>query len=377
VCQEHRALRMPLCEQHQFVDRAPGVQSIGAQQRLDVTTRLHHRQSRQLQRPRLAVERSLVIGKQSTHQRGLTTGEHIRRGLAVMLDHRSNQAVERVIGDQQVLELVHAHNRQATADLMQAERDVKQLEQGNARFVGGRPAGRRSKPHLQPGYTSAHAQPRHPAPNAATRVRGQRAERLGNPCRHVADRRHLRQIHPHGAMPHRAHRRDVRIEHARLAEAPGGSQADSHPVARSALQAIELRTAVDQTAGLNRPLIAERIHRTSVYGIPAQAGSRDGRAVSQLAPVVVLAVSAVVAIIAVAIVSRNYGTTLRSLLADAEVLFATQADDADGTLRRMIVEDLNDALDANAKTLRLKGYLVTSAIALLILSVLLILAHNP
>jgi hypothetical protein len=46
-------------------------------------------------------------------------------------------------------------------------------------------------------------------------------------------------------------------------------------------------------------------------------------------------------------------------------------------LRWMIVEDLNDALDANAKILRLKGYLVTGAIALLILSVLLILAHNP
>jgi hypothetical protein len=96
-----------------------------------------------------------------------------------------------------------------------------------------------------------------------------------------------------------------------------------------------------------------------------------------LAPVVILAVSAVVAIGAVAIVSRNYGTTLRSLLADAEVLFATHADGTDGALRWMIVEDLDDALDANAKTLRLKGYLVTSAITLLILSVLLILAHNP
>ena len=96
-----------------------------------------------------------------------------------------------------------------------------------------------------------------------------------------------------------------------------------------------------------------------------------------LAPVVVIAVSAIVAIATVVIVSREYGTTLRSLLADAEALSATQADGADGALRWMIVEDLADALDANAKTLRFKGYLVTSAIALLILSVLLILAHNP
>ncbi len=96
-----------------------------------------------------------------------------------------------------------------------------------------------------------------------------------------------------------------------------------------------------------------------------------------LVPVVVLAVSALVAITTVAIVSRNYGTTLRSLLADTEALPPTLADDANGALRWMIVEDLNDALDANARTLRLKGYLVTSAIALLILSVLPILAHNP
>jgi hypothetical protein len=39
-----------------------------------------------------------------------------------------------------------------------------------------------------------------------------------------------------------------------------------------------------------------------------------------LAPVVVIAVSALVAIATVVIVSREYGTTLRSLLADAEAL---------------------------------------------------------
>jgi hypothetical protein len=96
-----------------------------------------------------------------------------------------------------------------------------------------------------------------------------------------------------------------------------------------------------------------------------------------LAPVVIIAVSALVAISAVAIVSRKYGTTLRSLLTDAEALSATQADGADEALRWMIVEDLADALDANAMILRFKGYLVTGAITLLLLSVLLILAHNP
>jgi hypothetical protein len=96
-----------------------------------------------------------------------------------------------------------------------------------------------------------------------------------------------------------------------------------------------------------------------------------------LAPVVVLAVSALVAIAAVIATPRNYGATLRSLLQDAEALGETRADDADAALHRLIVEDLADALDANARRLRFKGFLVNGAIALLLLSVLLILAHNP
>ena len=95
-----------------------------------------------------------------------------------------------------------------------------------------------------------------------------------------------------------------------------------------------------------------------------------------LAPVVVLVVSALVAIAAVIATPRNYGATLRSLLQDAEALGETHADDADGALRRLIVENLADALDANARILRFKSYLVTGAIGLLLLSVLLILPHN-
>jgi hypothetical protein len=95
-----------------------------------------------------------------------------------------------------------------------------------------------------------------------------------------------------------------------------------------------------------------------------------------LAPVMVLAVSALVAIAAVIATSSNYGATLRSLLQAAEVLLATQGDGADGALRRLIVEDLSDALDANTGILLFKSYLVTGAIALLLLSVPLILAHN-
>jgi len=95
-----------------------------------------------------------------------------------------------------------------------------------------------------------------------------------------------------------------------------------------------------------------------------------------LAPVVVLAVSALVAITAVTVAPPNYGATLRSLLQEAEALFETQADSADGALRRLIVKDLSDALDANARVLRFKSYLVTGAIALLLLSVPLTPAHN-
>ncbi|HEY5046036.1 MAG TPA: hypothetical protein VII53_09290 [Solirubrobacteraceae bacterium] len=95
-----------------------------------------------------------------------------------------------------------------------------------------------------------------------------------------------------------------------------------------------------------------------------------------LAPVMVLAVSALVAIAAVIATSPNYGATLRSLLQDAEVLLATQGDGADGALRRLIVENLSDALGANARIVRFKSFLVSGAIALLLLSVPLILAHN-
>lgn len=96
-----------------------------------------------------------------------------------------------------------------------------------------------------------------------------------------------------------------------------------------------------------------------------------------LAPALVLAVSALVAITAVIVTPPRYGTTLRSLLDKAEALLPTQADGADEALRWLIVRDLNDTLDANARTLRVKSYLVTGAIALLLLSALLILAHNP
>jgi hypothetical protein len=96
-----------------------------------------------------------------------------------------------------------------------------------------------------------------------------------------------------------------------------------------------------------------------------------------LAPVVVLVVSALVAIAAVIATPRNYGATLRSLLQDADMLLETQAGGAGEALRWMIVEDLNDSLDANARTLRVKSYLVTGAIALLLLGALLILAYNP
>jgi hypothetical protein len=98
---------------------------------------------------------------------------------------------------------------------------------------------------------------------------------------------------------------------------------------------------------------------------------------SWLAPVLILAVSALVAITAVTVAPRNYGATLRSLLQDAEALGETRADDADTALQRVIVEDLADALDANARRLRFKSYLVNGAIALLLVSVLLILPHNP
>ena len=71
-------------------------------------------------------------------------------------------------------------------------------------------------------------------------------------------------------MTDRSHCRDVGVEQARLAEPPGSSQADCNPIGGGALQAVELGAAINQTDGLNRPLIAERIHRTAVYDISVQ-----------------------------------------------------------------------------------------------------------
>jgi hypothetical protein len=80
-------------------------------------------------------------------------------------------------------------------------------------------------------------------------------------------------------------------------------------------------------------------------------------------------------ITAVLVTPPSYGTRLSSLLEDAGAL-EIQADDAGGALRWLIVEDLVDALEANARILRFKSYLVTGAIALLLSSVPLVVAHD-
>ena len=187
-------------------------------------------------------------------------------------------------------------------------------------------------------------------------------------------------------------------------DSPAGAQSGITPsfgAPTRSVRSVHTMAAPPQTSRLNDPgrlhgaaldplrevgLNQLTIHATLAGGLDAQAlgvlaadlalGGTLVVLTPWLAPVVVLAVSALVAITAVAVAPRNYGATLRSLLQDAETLLTTQPASADGALRWLIVEDLNDTLEANARILRFKGYLVTGAITLLLLSVLLILTHN-
>src|SRR4051794_17232987 len=113
MCEEHRSLRVSTSECEQLVNgfgRA-SEESVLTQQPGDVIGCLVDRQRWQLEGTRLAVERALLIAEERTHQRRLAAGEDVGRSLAVMLDDRSEEAVELVVRDQKILELVQADHR--------------------------------------------------------------------------------------------------------------------------------------------------------------------------------------------------------------------------------------------------------------------------
>lgn len=130
-------------ERQRLVNRVTGVEATALEQGDDVMGGLLDGQWRQLDWSRLAVERSLAIGEEHSHQRGLTAREYIGGGVAMVLDHRPHQSVERVVCHEQVLKLVQADYCQPAFGSMETQRYVEQIEQRGTGFVGSYSAGPR------------------------------------------------------------------------------------------------------------------------------------------------------------------------------------------------------------------------------------------
>lgn len=121
----------PLVAVQAIPDGLVRIRGLG-QNALDVRRRLGQWQRWQGQGPRLAVERALVVREQRLHQGGLAAGKDVCRRLRVVLDDGANEAVEGIVGNQQVLELVEADDSQPLVQLEQRFRNVEKLEQCGA-----------------------------------------------------------------------------------------------------------------------------------------------------------------------------------------------------------------------------------------------------
>src|SRR3712207_6068888 len=103
----------------------------------------------------------------------------------------------------------------------------------------------------------------------------------GDATTDVRDVGHPRQVHQRRPPPDLPHPPRVGREQARLAEAPGGHQADAHPVRRPASELRELALTVDQELRGDGSFERERRslttlardHSTVRYYGPAPAGT--------------------------------------------------------------------------------------------------------
>ena len=145
VGEKDRALRMPAREGEQLVYGTISIEFVCPQQCFDVVGRFVERQRWKFKRSCLPVEGSLAIGEQCAHQRWLAPREHVRRSAAVMLDHGADEPVERIVRDQEILELVKADNGQPAVRFVQPQRHVEQLEERAAGFVSRWACGHRGK----------------------------------------------------------------------------------------------------------------------------------------------------------------------------------------------------------------------------------------
>src|ERR1051326_6257581 len=161
---------MPPGEGKQLVDGAGRVESVGIEQGLDVVSGLGDWQGRKLKRAGVTVERSLVLGEQGRHHPWLAAREHVGGSLSVVLDDRTHQAVERVIGNQEILELIQTDNRELAVGVVQCSGHIEQLKQGGTGLVCCWAWGLRSYAYADSGNRGAEPQARRPTPNAASRI---------------------------------------------------------------------------------------------------------------------------------------------------------------------------------------------------------------
>lgn len=276
VGKQNRALGVPRRIDKQAVDFISGVQPVGSEQSFDVMRCLGYREGRKLERASLSVKGSLLVGEQCMHQGRLASGEDISRGLAVVLNDGTHQAVHRLVGDQNLLKLVEADDRQFSVGLVQRTGDVQQLEQSRARLVRRRSRWSRRDADADPRNRGANLEASRPPPNTAPWVCRQLGESTGDPGRDVADGGDLGEVDSHGTVTGIAHASDVGIQEAALAKAARSRKPNCDSVGGRALQVVELSSPVDQVRRRDWALVIERIHRTLVYGNSVQIQTEAG-----------------------------------------------------------------------------------------------------
>lgn len=63
------------------------------------------------------------------------------------------------------------------------------------------------------------------------------------------------------------------VEKTGLAKSPRGRESDRHAISGRSLERIELEPPINERVRLNWPLVPERIHRTSLYGLAGQSAA--------------------------------------------------------------------------------------------------------
>ena len=195
----------------------------------------------------------------------MAAGEDVGSCRRVVLDHRAKETVERVVGDEQVLKLIQTHDRHPAVGLMEAQRYVEKFEQ---RPRASSAPGRAALGAIDNCTPASFAVKPSRAAQRRTLLRGS----LGSTLKLSATRAATSPTFAtfDRSMPDGSHRGDMGVEKAGLAKAPRGRESDRHAISGRALERIELEPPIYERVRLNGPLVAERVHRTSLYGLSGQ-----------------------------------------------------------------------------------------------------------